>query len=62
MSASTDILLDDSCKPDINFLDKNFQCLDMPYLMSTEIQNFLDNSLDPFSVLHLNIITIIKKL
>lgn len=34
----------------------------MPYLMSTEIQNFLDNSLDPFSVWHLNIITIIKKL
>ena len=60
MSDNTDFLLDDSCDPDVNFFNKNFQSLDTPYLMPGEFYNFLDSSLDQFSVLHLNIRSIKK--
>ena len=50
-----DILLDDSCDPDVNLFNKKFESLDMPYLMPGEFHNFFDNSWDQFSVLHLNI-------
>ena len=55
ISDNTDILLDDSCDPDVNFFNKKFQSLDTPYLMPGEFHNFLDNASDQFSVLHLNI-------
>ena len=55
ISDNTDILLDDSCDPDVNFFNKKFQSLDTPYLMRGEFHNFLDNSSAQFSVLHLNI-------
>ena len=60
ISDNTDILLDDSCDPDVNFFNKKFQSLDTPYLKPGECHNFLDNSLDQFSVLHLNIRSIKK--
>ena len=62
ISDNTDILLDDSCIPDVNFFNKKFQSLDTPYLMPGEFHNFLDNSSDQFSVLHLNIRSIKKTL
>ena len=61
-SDNTDILLDDSCDPDVNFFNKKFQSLDTPYLMPGEFHNFLDNSSDQVSVLHLNIRSIKKTL
>ena len=60
ISDNSDILLDDSCDPDVNFFNKKFQSLDTPYLMPGEFHNFLDNSSDQFSVLHLNIRSIKK--
>ena len=60
MSDNADFLLDDSCDPDVNFFNKKFQSLDTPYLMPGEFHNFLDNSSDQFSVLHLNIRSIKK--
>ena len=60
ISDNTDILLDDSCNPDVNFFNKKFQSLDMLYIMSGEFHNFLHNSLDQFSILHLNIRSIRK--
>ena len=49
-----------SCDPDVNFINKKIQNLDMQYLMLGEFHSFLDNSSDQFSVLHL-IIRNIKK-
>ena len=60
ISGNTDILLDDSCDPDINFFNKKFQSLETPYLMPGEFHNFLDISSDQFSVLCLNIMSIKK--
>ena len=54
------ILLDDSCNPDINFFNGKFQSFDTPYLMSEEFQNFHSNSLNQFSILYLNIRSIKK--
>ena len=51
---NNDILLDDSCDPDINF--------DTPYLMPEEFHNFHSNLLNQFSILHLNIRSIKKNL
>ena len=62
ISDNSDILLDDSCDLDANFFDKKFQSLDTLYLMPGEFHNFLDNSSDQFSVLHINIRSIKKKL
>ena len=61
MSDNTDSLLDDSCDPNVNFFNKKFESLDMPYLTPGKFHNFLDNSSDQFSVLHLNIRSIKKK-
>ena len=55
ISDNPEILLDDSCDPDVNFFNKKIQSLDTPYLMPGEFHNFFENSLDQFSVLHLNI-------
>ena len=59
---NNDILLDDSCDPDINFFNGKFQSFGMPYLMPEEFHNFHSNSLNQFSILHLNIRSIKKKL
>ena len=61
ISDNTDILLDDSCDQYVNLFNKKFQSLDMPYLMLGEFYNFLENSSDQFSVLHLNIRSVKKK-
>ena len=61
MSDNTDSLLDGSCDPEVNFFNKKFKSLNTPYLMLGKIHNFLDNSLDQFSVLHLNIRSIKRK-
>ena len=61
-SMTMSILLDDSCDTDVNFFNQKFESLDMSYSMPEEFHNFLDNSLDQFSVLHLNIRSIKKKL
>ena len=52
---NNDILLDDSCDPDINFFNGKFQSFDTPYLMPEEFHNFHSNLLNQFSILHLNI-------
>ena len=50
---SDDILLDNSCDPDVN--------LDSPYILPEEFQKFIDSSShDSFSILHLNIRSIKK--
>ena len=58
---NNDILLDDYCDPDINFFNGKFQSFDTPYLMPEEFHNFHSNSLNQFSILHLNIRSIKKK-
>ena len=57
---NNDILLNDSCDPDINFFNVKFQSFDTPYLMPEEFHNFHSNSLNQFSILHLNIRSIKK--
>ena len=59
---NNDILLDDSCNPDINFFNGKFQSFDKPYLMPEDFYNFHSNSLNQFSILHLNIRSIKKKI
>lgn len=49
ISNNTDVLLDNCCDPDVNFLNKKFQSLDTPYLMSGEFHNFLDKLSDGIS-------------
>ena len=61
ISDNNDILLDDSCDPDVKFFNKKFQGLDNPYLMPREFHNFFNNSSDQFSVFHLNIRSIKRK-
>ena len=39
-----DILLDNSCDPDLNLFSKNIKNLDTTYLLSGKLHNFLDNS------------------
>ena len=49
---NNDILLDDSCDPDINLFNNKFQSFDTPYLMPEEFRNFHSNSMNQFSILH----------
>ena len=52
-----DILLDNSCGPDVNFLNSKTQRLDSPYILLEGFPKFTDSSShDSFSILHLNII------
>ena len=39
----TIILLDDSCDPHVNFLNKKFLAIDKPHLIPGKFHNFLDN-------------------
>ena len=58
---SDDILLDNSCDPDVNFFSLKTQNLDMPYILPEEFQKFVGSSShDSFSILHLNIRSIKK--
>ena len=58
---SDDILLDNSCDPDINFFSLKTQNLDSLYILPKEFQKFIDSSShDSFSILHLNIRNIKK--
>ena len=54
--SSGDILLDNSCDPNLHFLNTNIQNLNTPYILLEEFQNFLDDDIsESFSILHLNI-------
>ena len=58
---SDDILLDNSCDPDVNFFSLKTQNLDTPCILSEEFQKLSGiSSHDSFSILHL-IIRSIKK-
>ena len=58
---SEDILLDNLCDPDVNFLNLKTQNLDLPYILPEEFQKFIDSSShDSFSILYLNIRSIKK--
>ena len=51
-----DILLDNSCDPDLNLFSENIKNLDTTYLLLGKLHNFPDNSVtDWSSILHLNI-------
>ena len=59
--SSGDILLDNSCDPDLHFFNTNIQNLDTPYILPEEFQNFLDDDIsESLSILHLNIRSIKK--
>ena len=59
--SSGDILLDNSCDPDLHFFNTNTQNRDTPYILPEEFQNFLDDDIsESFSILHLNIRSIRK--
>ena len=59
--SSGDILLDNSCDPDLHFSNTNIQNLDTPYILPEEFQNFLDDDIsESLSILHLNIRSIKK--
>ena len=56
-----DILLDNSCNPDLNLFSKNIKNLDKNHLFPGKLHNFLNNAAtDWFSILHLNIRSITK--
>ena len=56
-----DILLDNSCDPDLNLFSANIKNLDTTYLLPGKLHNFLDSSVTYwFSIPHLNIRNIKK--
>ena len=56
-----DILLGNSCEPDVNFFSLKTQDLDTPYILPEEFQKFVGSSShDSFSILHLKIRSIKK--
>ena len=54
---NNNILLDDSCDPDVNFFNVNFENLNTPYLFPEDFSRAYENesSSNYFSILHLNI-------
>ena len=51
-----DVLLNNSCDPDLNLFSENIKNLDTTYLLPGNLYNFLYNPVtDWFSVLHLTI-------
>ena len=51
-----DVLLNNSCDPDLNLFSENIKNLDRTYLLPGNLYNFLYNPVtDWFSVLHLTI-------
>ena len=58
---SDDILLDNSCDPDVNFFNLKTQNLYSPYILQEKFQKLIDSSShDSFSILHLNVRSIKK--
>ena len=58
---SDDILLDNSCDPDVNFFSLKTQNLDTPYILSEGFQKFVGRSShDSFSIFHLKFRSIKK--
>ena len=59
---NNNILLDDSCDPDVNFFNVKFKNLNMTYLFPEDFNNAYENesSSNYFSILHLNIRSIKK--
>ena len=59
---NNNILLDDSCDPDVNFFNVNFENLNTPYLFPEDFNSAYENesSLNYFSILDLNIRSIKK--
>ena len=59
---NNNILLDDSCDPDVNFFNVNFENLNTPYLFPEDFNSAYENESPSnyFSVLHLNIRSIKK--
>ena len=59
---NNNILLDDSCDPDVNFFNVNFENLNMLYLFHEDFNSAYENesSSNYFSILHLNIRSIKK--
>ena len=52
--SSGDILLDNSCDPDLHVFNTTIQNLDTPYILPEEFQNFLDDDIsESLSILHL---------
>ena len=61
VDSSDDILLDNLCDPDVNFLNLKTQYLNSPYILPEEFQKFIDSSShDSFSIFRLNIRSITK--
>ena len=56
------ILLNDSCDPDVNFFNVNFENLNMPYFFPEDFSSAYENesSSNYFSILRLNISSIMK--
>ena len=54
---NNNILLDDSCDPNVNFFNVNFENLNTPYLFPKDFNSAYENasSSNYFSILHLNI-------
>ena len=54
---NNNILLDDSCDPDVNFFNVNFENLNTPYLFPEDFNSAYENesSSNYFSILHFNI-------
>ena len=44
VDSSDDILLDNLCDPDVNFLNLKTQYLNSPYILPEEFQKFIDSS------------------
>ena len=59
---NNNILLDDSCYPDVNFFNVNFENLNTPYLFPENFNSAYENesSSNYFSILHFNIRSIKK--
>ena len=56
VDTSEEILLNNTCDPDLNFLNLKTQNFDTSYILPEEFKKFHDTSCDDsFSILHLNI-------
>ena len=60
ISDNDDILLNDSCDPDLNFFSGNFQNFNTSYLKDGEFDKYLETSSKQFPILHLNVRSIKK--
>ena len=49
LESSGNILLDNSCDPDLHFFNTNIENLNTPYILPEEFQNFLDDDISESS-------------